>query len=187
VQVLLLAGGTVVALLSKWLSVVLMEDLGGREALKARLLDPSYPLESLLMVNLSGVEQSGSWWWLATSSPHAGTTLDLLHTSGVAAAVVGACLLLGRLGEWLELDLLLPLRGAGAMTLSLYTAHVWVMAALHEQPLPAGWTVETVYWAQAAAVLLIGTIFAKLGWRGPLEGVAHAANQLGRHQPARIR
>jgi len=187
VQVLLLAGGTVVALLSKWLSVVLMEDLGGREALKARLLDPSYPLESLLMVNLSGVEQSGSWWWLATSSPHAGTTLDLLHTSGVAAAVVGACLLLGRLGEWLELDLLLPLRGAGAMTLSLYTAHVWVMAALHEQPLPAGWTVETVYWAQAAAVLLIGTVFAKLGWRGPLEWVAHAANQLGRHQPARIR
>jgi uncharacterized membrane protein len=187
VQVLLLAGGTGVALLSKWLSVVLMEDLGGREALKARLLDPSYPLESLLMVNLSGVEQSGSWWWLATSSPHAGTTLDLLHTSGVAAAVVGACLLLGRLGAWLELDLLLPLRGAGAMTLSLYTAHVWVMAALHEQPLPAGWTVETVYWAQAAAVLLIGLIFAKLGWRGPLEWVAHAANQLGRHQPARIR
>ena len=187
VQVLLLAGGTVVALLSKWLSVVLMEDLGGREALKARLLDPSYPLESLLMVNLSGVEQSGSWWWLATSSPHAGTTLDLLHTSGVAAAVVGVCLLLGRLGEWLELDLLLPLRGAGAMTLSLYTAHVWVMAALHEQPLPAGWTVETVYWAQAAAVLLIGTVVAKLGWRGPLEWVAHAANQLGRHQPARIR
>ncbi|MCU1562882.1 MAG: hypothetical protein JWN05_1261 [Arthrobacter sp.] len=187
VQVLLLAGGTVVALLSKWLSVVLMEDLGGREALKAGLLDPSYPLESLLMVNLSGVEQSGSWWWLATSSPHAGTTLDLLHTSAVAAAVVGACLLLGRLGEWLELDLLLPLRGAGAMTLSLYTAHVWVMAALYEQPLPAGWTVETVYWAQAAAVLLIGTIFAKLGWRGPLEWVAHAANQLGRYQPERIR
>jgi uncharacterized membrane protein len=187
VQVLLLAGGTVVAVLSKWLSVVMMEDWGGRAALQARLVDPTYPLESLLQVNLSGVEQSGSWWWLATSSPHAGTTLDLLHTSGVAAAVVGACLLLGRLGEWLELDLLLPLRGAGALTLSLYTAHVWVMAALHERPLPAGSTVEAVYWVQAAAALLIGAIFAALGWRGPLEWVAHAANQLGRHQPARIR
>jgi uncharacterized membrane protein len=187
VQVLLLAGGTVVAVLSKWLSVVMMEDWGGRAALQARLVDPTYPLESLLQVNLSGVEQSGSWWWLATSSPHAGTTLDLLHTSGVAAAVVGACLLLGRLGEWLQLDLLLPLRGAGALTLSLYTAHVWVMAALDEQPLPAGSTVEAVYWVQAAAALLIGAIFAALGWRGPLEWVAHAANQLGRHRPARIR
>jgi uncharacterized membrane protein len=187
VQALLLAGGTVVAVLSKWLSVVLMEDWGGREALQARLVDPSYPLESLLLVNLSGVEQSGSWWWLATSSPHAGTTLDLLHTSGFAAAVVGACLLLGRLGEWVELDLLLPLRGAGALTLSLYTAHVWVMAALAEQPLPAGWTAEAVYWVQAAVAVLIGTVFAALGWRGPLEWVAHAANQLGRYQPERIR
>jgi uncharacterized membrane protein len=187
VQALLLAGGTVVAVLSKWLSVVLMEDWGGREALQARLVDPSYPLESLLLVNLSGVEQSGSWWWLATSSPHAGTTLDLLHTSGFAAAVVGACLLLGRLGDWVELDLLLPLRGAGALTLSLYTAHVWVMAALAEQPLPAGWTAEAVYWVQAAVAVLIGTVFAALGWRGPLEWVAHAANQLGRYQPERIR
>jgi uncharacterized membrane protein len=187
VQALLLAGGTVVAVLSKWLSVVLMEDWGGREALQARLVDPSYPLESLLLVNLSGVEQSGSWWWLATSSPHAGTTLDLLHTSAFAAAVVGACLLLGRLGEWVELDLLLPLRGAGALTLSLYTAHVWVMAALAEQPLPAGWTAEAVYWMQAAVAVLIGTVFAALGWRGPLEWVAHAANQLGRYQPERIR
>jgi hypothetical protein len=187
VQALLLAGGTVVAVLSKWLSVVLMEDWGGREALQARLVDPSYPLESLLLVNLSGVEQSGSWWWLATSSPHAGTTLDLLHTSGFAAAVVGACLLLGRLGEWVELDLLLPLRGAGALTLSLYTAHVWVMAVLAEQPLPAGWTAEAVYWLQAAVAVLIGTVFAALGWRGPLEWVAHAANQLGRYQPERIR
>ncbi|HET6241957.1 MAG TPA: heparan-alpha-glucosaminide N-acetyltransferase domain-containing protein [Arthrobacter sp.] len=142
VQALLLAGGTVVAVLSKWLSVVLMEDWGGREALQARLVDPSYPLESLL---------------------------------------------LGRLGEWVELDLLLPLRGAGALTLSLYTAHVWVMAALAEQPLPAGWTAEAVYWVQAAVAVLIGTVFAALGWRGPLEWVAHAANQLGRYQPERIR
>ena len=126
-------------------------------------------------------------WWLATSSPHAGTTLDLLHTSGVAAAVVGACLLLGRLGEWIELDLLLPLRGIGAMTLSLYTAHVCVMAALHGQPLPAGWTVEGVYWAQAALMLAVGGVFAVLAWRGPLEWVAHAANRLGRYQRARIR
>ncbi|MCU1540294.1 MAG: hypothetical protein JWM01_1241 [Arthrobacter sp.] len=187
VPALLLAGGTVVAVLAKWFSVVMMEDWGGRAALQASLRSPSYPLESLLQVNLAGVEQTGSGWWLATSAPHSGTTLDLLHTSGAAAAVVGLCLLLGRLAEWIELDLLLPLRGAGALTLSLYTAHLWVMAALYEKPLWPGWTVEGVYWAQAAAVLIIGSVFAALSWRGPLEWVAHAANQLGRQQPARVR
>jgi uncharacterized membrane protein len=187
VPVLLVAAGTVVAVLAKWLSVVMMEDWGGRAALQASLLNPSYPLESLLQVNLAGVDQTGSAWWLASSAPHSGTTLDLLHTSGVAAAVVGVCLLLGRVVQGAGWDFLLPLRGAGAMTLSFYTAHLCVMAALYGQPLPAGWTVEGVYWAQAAAILALGAMFAALLWRGPLEWVAHAANQLGRHQPARIR
>ena len=184
---LLLAAGTAVAVFAKWLGTVLMEDWGGRQALEAQIGDPAYPLESLLQVNLAGVDQSGSVWWLATSAPHAGTTLDLLHTSGVAAAVIGVCLLLGRLGEWVELDLLLPLRGIGAMTLTLYTAHLCLMAALHDQPLAPGWTVEGVYWAQAIGMLVIGGVFAALIWRGPLEWVSHAANQVGRYQPARVR
>lgn len=187
VPVLLLAVGSAVAVLAKWLSIVMMEDWGGRAALQASLLNPSYPLESLLQVNLAGVEQTGSAWWLASSAPHSGTTLDLLHTSGVAAAVVGVFLILGRLVQGARLDALLPLRGAGAMTLSLYTAHLCVMASLYGQPLPAGWTVEGVYWVQVAAILALGGIFAALAWRGPLEWVAHAANQLGRYQPARIR
>lgn len=187
VPVLLLAVGTAVAVLAKWFSVVLMEDFGGRAALQASLLNPSYPLESLLQVNLAGVNQTGSAWWLASSAPHSGTTLDLLHTSGVAAAAVGVCLLLGRLVQRTGVDVLLPLRGAGAMTLSFYTAHLFVMASLYGQPLPSGWTVEGIYWAQAVAILVLGGIFAALAWRGPLEWVAHAANQLGRYQPARIR
>lgn len=184
---LLAAVGTSVAVLAKWLSVVLMEDWGGRAALQDSLLNPSYPLESLLQVNLAGVEQTGSAWWLASSAPHSGTTLDLLHTSGVAAAVVGVCLLLGRLVQRAGVDVLLPLRGAGAMTLSFYTAHLCVMAALFGQPLPAGWTLEGVYWVQVAVILVLGGMFAALAWRGPLEWVAHAANQLGRYQPARFR
>jgi len=184
---LLLVAGTAVGVFAKWFGIALMEDWGGRQALEAELADPAYPLDSLLQVNLAGVNQSGSVWWLATSAPHGGTTLDLLHTSGTAAAVIGLCLLLGRLGEWLELDLLLPVRGIGAMTLSLYTAHLCVMAALHNQPLPSGWTVEGVYWAQALGMLLVGAIFAVLAWRGPLEWVTHGANQLGRYRPARVR
>lgn len=180
VPALLLGVGTAAAVLSKWLSLVMLADWGGRAALQSAIGDPAYPLDSLLAVNLTGVPQSGSWWWLATSAPHSGTTLDLLHTSGVAAAVVGVFLLLGRLGDWVELDPLLPLRGAGAMTLSFYTAHLLVMASLYGQPLPFGWTVEGVYWSQAAAVVLVGALFARRAWRGPLEWISHAASQLGR-------
>jgi uncharacterized membrane protein len=187
VQVMLLAGGTVVAVLAKWLGVVMMDDWGGRQVLQSHLGNPLYPLDSLLQVNLAGIEQSGSWWWLASSAPHSGTTLDLLHTSAVAAAVVGGFLLLGRLGEWLYLDLLLPLRGIGAMTLSLYTAHVAVVAAFYLKPLPAGWTEEGMYVAQALVAVAVGTVFALLKWRGPLEWVAHAANQVGRFQRLGIR
>jgi uncharacterized membrane protein len=177
---LLLVGGAVLALVAKSLGVAAMESWGGRAALQDVLNAPNYPLDSVLQVNLTGVPQEGSWWWLASAAPHSGTTLDLAHTSAVAAAVVGACLLLGRLADWLDLDLLLPLRGAGAMTLTLYTVHVWVVSGFYLKPLPAGWTEDGMYFAHAATAVIVGMVFILLKWRGPLEWLGHGANQLGR-------
>lgn len=174
----LLVAGAVIAVATKALGNALMEDWGGRQALEA-VLDDRWPLESLLQVNLTGIEQTGSWWWLATVAPHSGTTLDLLHASAAAAATLGACLLLGSLGSWLNLDLLLPLRGAGAMTLTLYTVHVWVLGAMYVDGMPRGWTDEGMYTAQALTAVAAGMLFAVLRWRGPLEQVAHAAHKLG--------
>ncbi len=176
----LLAGGTVIAVLAKALGTTAMEDWGGRAALEKLLDSPGYPLHSVLQVNLTGIPQEGSWWWLASAAPHSGTPLDLLHTSAVAAAVIGAFLLLGRLAEWVALDLLLPLRGAGAMTLTLYSVHVWVASAFYLKPLPAGWTEDAMYFAQAASAVMVGIVFVLLKWRGPLEWLGHAANQVGR-------
>ncbi|MDQ0676494.1 putative membrane protein/putative membrane protein YhdT [Pseudarthrobacter siccitolerans] len=176
----LLIGGTTAAVLAKALGTAAMEDWGGRAALEKVLNSPGYPLGSVLQVNLTGIPQEGSWWWLASAAPHSATTLDLLHTSAVAAAVIGAFLLLGRLAEWVALDLLLPLRGAGAMTLTLYSVHVWVVSAFYLKPLPAGWTEEAMYFAQAASAVIVGMVFVLLKWRGPLEWVGHAANQVGR-------
>ncbi|MEO5321453.1 heparan-alpha-glucosaminide N-acetyltransferase domain-containing protein [Arthrobacter sp. CC3] len=181
--VLLLAGGAAVAAFAKVLGTAAMEEWGGRAALQSILSDPHYPLDSRLQVNLAGVRQEGSWWWLASSAPHSGTTLDLLHTSGVAAAVVGLFLLIGRLGDRLGVDLLLPLRGPGAMTLTLYTVHVWAVASGR----PPGWTEQGMYFTQAALAVLIGMAFALLKKRGPLEWLGHAANQVGRNEPDRIR
>lgn len=183
----LLVAGSVVAVLAKTLGVTAMESWGGRPALEEVLNSPGYPLDSVLQVNLTGIPQEGSWWWLASAAPHSGTTLDLLHTSGVAVAVIGACLLLGRLAEWVDLDLLLPLRGAGAMTLTLYTVHVWVVSGFYLKPLPSGWTEDGMYFVQAAAAVVVGIVFVLLKWRGPLEWLGHAANQLGRGQVKVVR
>jgi uncharacterized membrane protein len=187
VPVVLLVGGTIVAVLAKTLGVTAMESWGGRAALEELLNSPGYPLESILQVNLTGIPQEGSWWWLASAAPHSATTLDLLHTSGVAVAVIGACLLLGRLAEWVDLDLLLPLRGAGAMTLSLYAVHVWVVSGFYLKPLPAGWTEDGMYFAHAATAVIVGMVFVLLKWRGPLEWLGHAANRAGRGEPRSIR
>jgi len=180
IPVLLLVGGTIVAIAAKAVGTTALWDWGGLAALEEAINSPGYPLGSVLQVNLAGLPQEGSWWWLASAAPHSGTTLDLLHTSAVAAAVIGAFLLLGRLAEWVDLDLLLPLRGAGAMTLTLYTVHVWVVSGFYLKPLPAGWTEDGMYFAHAAVAVLVGMLFAVLRWRGPLEWVGHAATLVGR-------
>lgn len=183
----LLIGGTIVAVLAKALGTAAMESWGGRAALEKLLDSPGYPLHSVLQVNLTGIPQEGSWWWLATAAPHSATPLDLLHTSAVAAAVIGAFLLLGRLAEWVALDLLLPLRGAGAMTLTLYSVHVWVVSGFYLKPLPAGWTEDAMYFAHAATAVIVGIVFVLLKWRGPLEWLGHAANQVGRGNAKALR
>ncbi|MGP0223823.1 MULTISPECIES: heparan-alpha-glucosaminide N-acetyltransferase domain-containing protein [unclassified Paenarthrobacter] len=181
---LLLGGGVAVAVVAKTAGFLAMEQWGGRPALEAIPGTRGYPLESMLQVNLTGLRQVDSWWWLATAAPHAGTTLDLLHTGGVAAAVIGLFLILGSLAERLNVNFLLVLSGPGAMTLTLYSLHVWIVSGFHEQPLPAGWTAEGMYWAQALGAVAIGMTFALLRRRGPLEWLAHQAASLGSYRPA---
>jgi uncharacterized membrane protein len=175
VQVGLVAAGIVAAAGAKFLSYYLLVDRGGFEALLETNSGRIWPLARMMEVNLAGVEQTGSWWWLAVSGPHSGSPLDLLHTAGTAAAVVGVCLLLTRA----QPNLLLPLSAAGAMTLTLYSVHVWVMSVTDAQPVPP----EPVwlFWISVVVAAGIGIAFTRLGSRGPLEMVTHGASQLARH------
>lgn len=175
VQTGLVAAGITAAAGAKFLSYYLLLDKGGLEAILATNSGRIWPLEQMMEVNLAGVKQTGSWWWLAVSGPHSGTPLDLLHTAGTAAAVVGVCLLLTRARP----NLLLPLSAAGAMTLTLYSVHVWIMSVTDALPVPP----EPVwlFWISAVAAAAIGIAFAKLGSRGPLEMVTHGASSLARH------
>ncbi|WP_026820680.1 heparan-alpha-glucosaminide N-acetyltransferase domain-containing protein [Arthrobacter castelli] len=162
-QLTLLAAGASTAVAASALASYLMHQLGGLNALLATEQGNEIPLEALMQVSLSPVEQSGSWWWLAAAAPHSGTTLDLLHTSAVAAAVIGLCLFIT---HW-NRTLLLPLSGAGAMTLTLYTAHVVLLsvAPVDESSLEPA----VIYWLYAAGAMAIGSAVFLMKKRGPLE------------------
>ena len=177
-QVWLLVGGAAAAAAAKAAAWVLLIPLGGINALLATEEARRWPLRAMLEANLTGVEQVGTVWWLATAAPHSGTPLDLIHTSGTAAAAIGACLLVARLRFLARTGLLAPLAGAGAMTLTLYTAHVWALDWSHRGGTP-GLTPEMLLTMHIVAALAIGLFVRANGWRGPLEALAHGATRLG--------
>lgn len=104
-----------------------------------------------------------TWWALLSRAPHTTTPFDMLLTLGSAAAILGGALLLTR--SALFTRALTPLAAAGTMPLTLYVAHVLLLAtgALSGSP-------ELLY-----AVMTTGALLFALSWRhvgrGPLETV----------------
>jgi uncharacterized membrane protein YeiB len=157
----LLVSGIALAITARVVSWVLLHPFGGLDRLvAARDADESAAEAAATL--LWEPDQGSSWWYLALSSPHAHTPLDMAHVIGSGMAVVGAAILLT--GVPAVRRLLMPLEAAGSMTLTLYTAHVLVLeSGLFED------------WATAQYLLLVGgsLVFAVL-WRrrhaqGPLE------------------
>jgi uncharacterized membrane protein len=157
----LLGGGVVLAVGAKTVSDVLLYPLGGLDRLTATTGEDATAL-------LWEPEQDSSWWYLALSGPHAHTTLDVVHATGSALAVLGAALLLTRVRV---VDRLLrPLQAAGAMTLTLYSAHILVIAV---------GVFDDSEVAQYLFLLVGSLVFASL-WRrrraqGPLEALVGRA------------
>ncbi|WP_109473263.1 heparan-alpha-glucosaminide N-acetyltransferase domain-containing protein [Ornithinimicrobium cavernae] len=125
-------------------------------------------LDRVFQTGLYGTTPTGSWAWLWVWSPHSGSIVDLAHTVGSSMFLIGLSLLLvsvaGRLGRSVQV-----LAGAGTMTLTLYVAHVTVVAAGRTDALSgeAPWVLD-VRW-HLLGVLLVGAVFALARWRGPLE------------------
>ncbi|MFD1213342.1 heparan-alpha-glucosaminide N-acetyltransferase domain-containing protein [Arthrobacter sp. GCM10027362] len=170
-QLWLLAAGAAAAAGAKALSWLLMDRLGGYAAVAATEPARRADFDAVYQVNMSWVKQEGSWWWLGSASPHSGAGLDLLHTSGTAAVLLAVCLFIG--SRWPAL--LAPLSGPGAMTLSLYSAHVWIMATVVSLGLPLARF--ELYWSQVVLMVVAGMLFQAAGWRGPLELVTSTASR----------
>lgn len=77
-------------------------------------------LDSLIVYGPDSGLPTNTPWWLILTTPDVNTPFSVAWSLGVSLAVVGACLLLARKFEtWL-----VPLAAMGAMTLTLYYAHL---------------------------------------------------------------
>ncbi|WP_347056893.1 heparan-alpha-glucosaminide N-acetyltransferase domain-containing protein [Blastococcus sp. HT6-30] len=165
VAVRLLAVGAAAGAGAWALSSVLLGALGGESRLYATAAASGLSgaeVGDLLVFGSGGVTPTGTWWWLATIAPHTSTPLDLIHTIGVATAVLGGMLLLARRAG----TVLLPIAAAGGMTLTLYTAHVLFI----NSPLDS-FSATPGYLVQVAVALAFAVAWRQAVGRGPLEQI----------------
>jgi Heparan-alpha-glucosaminide N-acetyltransferase, catalytic len=177
----LLAGGAALAVAAKVGSGALLGAAGGVDRLRATVPgDKSYAflakdLDRFLREGMFGTTPTTDWRWLLISAPHSSTTLDLVHTSATAAAVLGLCLLVARYApRWLYL----PLAAAGSMTLTLYTAHV--LSLTNGSPLLVTSNRFQLWLGQVVVVLLVATFWRTQVGRGPLEWLASRVDRAAR-------
>ncbi len=173
-EVLLVVVGVGSALTAWGVSRLLIDVSGARSALESTYA-AAYPIEAVeldwvLVHGLYGTTSTESWWWLTVVAPHSGTPFDLAQTVGSAVALIGLCLLATRLRP----RLFAVLFGAGAMTLTLYTAHVVMLT-------PQVWPPDepSHYATHVLVVLGVGALFALARRRGPLETATALASAAG--------
>jgi uncharacterized membrane protein len=151
------------AAVTAWVvSAALLDVTGVRSTLTETFSGPGWQgsIDATLEHGLYGTTPTGSWWWLAVDTPHTATPFDLAHTIGTSLLVIAVCVAAGRVAP----TVLAVVFGAGAMTLTLYSAHV----ALRTDGWWDGDTMGT-YLGQVAAVLLVGAAYRLVRRPGPLE------------------
>jgi uncharacterized membrane protein YeiB len=110
-------------------------------------------------------------------SAHSGTTAEVVGSGGVAVAIVGALSLLDSAtgtGERVARVIrfvLSPVAAAGAMALTLYTAHAVVLAIIQAtSERPERWLVPVwTFPALAVGALVIAVLWRRFVGTGPLE------------------
>ncbi|MGW9135491.1 DUF418 domain-containing protein [Streptomyces sp. NPDC055681] len=142
---------------------------------------------------------SSAWWsdtvgepedgtplaWLLVAAPHSQTTFSIVGNTGVALAVVAACLTVADRMPGLT-RLARPLAAVGMAALTVYVLHivalwffadVWYVAAIEGETLSA----LPVLLGFIAAATLLATVWIRRFRRGPLEHLLHVATRPARH------
>jgi uncharacterized membrane protein len=176
----LLGGGLALAATARIVGSVLLYPLGGLARLitQGRMRDdPGQAAQLLLWEHNPGLgteilqwapRQGSSWWYLALPSPHSHTPVDLVHTLGSAMAVLGAALLLTRVPAVARV--LWPVAAAGSMSLTLYSAHLLLLATgvLQDDPM-------LLYLLMVVSALAFAQLWRRRFTRGPLESLVATA------------
>ncbi|MEU1465042.1 DUF418 domain-containing protein [Streptomyces sp. NPDC005727] len=142
---------------------------------------------------------SSAWWsdtvgdpeghtplaWLLVAAPHSQTTFSVIGNTGVALAVVAACLTVAERMPRLTC-LTRPIAAVGMTALTVYVLHivalwffraVWHVPAIEDETLSA----LPVLLGFIAAATLLATVWTRLFRRGPLEHLLHVATQAARN------
>jgi len=169
----LFATGLAMGIGAKLVSLLLLGPLGGSDRITAAATGNGMTADEvsdILAFGGDGITPTDTWWWLATAAPHTSTPVDLIHTIGTAAAVIGFFLIVTDTAPEAFGDrvatFLTPLRAAGSMTLTLYAAHVLFL----NSPLDVFGAI-TGYVVQVLVALVFATLWSQARGSGPLESV----------------
>ncbi|MGW2521710.1 heparan-alpha-glucosaminide N-acetyltransferase domain-containing protein [Streptomyces sp. NPDC001617] len=159
----LLAGGLALAACAWLTATALLQWFGGLWHLW-RAEFPHTPWRDARGEVLWDTPDGSTWWSLLSRAPHSTSPFDMLQTLGSAAALLGAALLLTRFTS--ARRALAPVAAAGSMPLTLYCAHVLVLATgvLDDSP-------DLLYGLLVAGALLFAVGWRRFLGRGPLEAL----------------
>ncbi|GAA1271544.1 hypothetical protein GCM10009609_38350 [Pseudonocardia aurantiaca] len=173
----LFGGGLALALAARAVSALLLYRMGGLAQLIEQngLGDDPGGVTALLWEPATPM----SWWYLALRTPHSYTPVDLLHTLGSAAAVLGVALLLTRLP--VVARALAPLAAAGSMSLTLYSAHLVLLATgvLNGERV-------LLFLSMAVGALALAGLWRRRFRQGPLEAVVTVSAASARRAVTRM-
>lgn len=172
IQAALVALGVMMAVVAWFAYWVLILQAGGYDQLMAHTPAMTEDgIDDIIVWGPDPVLPTTTWWWLAIAGPHTNTPLALLLCLGSSMAVLGGFLLLGRaLEKWL-----LPLAAMGAMTLTLYSAHLLALSTEVHYDQPYLW-----FLIQIGAALAFATAWRRGLGQGPLERVVARSVKLTR-------
>ncbi|MCY1157951.1 MAG: hypothetical protein MOP51_973 [Citricoccus sp.] len=161
VQVLIAAVGAGLVALANATSHLLIHRLGGYQALLGSAEMDRQTVDEALVV-APEVLPDTTWAWLAIATPHSNTPLALASSLGMAMLVLGLVLLVARrFGRWLY-----PLTAMGAMTMSVYTAHMVALSFEVHYENPVLW-----YLVHLFGAVVFALVWTRWFGRGPLEKV----------------
>ncbi|MGW2705342.1 DUF418 domain-containing protein [Streptomyces sp. NPDC001340] len=143
-----------------------------------------------------GGSAASAWWsdtvgepeghpplaWLLVAAPHSQTTFSIVGNTGVALAVVAACLTVAERMPRLT-RLATPVAAVGMTALTMYVLHIvalWFFSDVWYVPAVDGDTLSTLpaLLGFIAAAMLLATVWTRLFRRGPLEQLLRFATQL---------